>query len=115
MLTVFVAAAPAAPGSARAAAVAIALISLRIVRLPFGSSGGPLLLRRTGTPSRRTRSVLLTPSMSLQTDHKRALVAGGTGRLGRAVAARLIGDGWDVVAEGRRAGDLASAIGARTL
>jgi pteridine reductase len=53
--------------------------------------------------------------MPLQTDHKRALVAGGTGRLGRAVAARFTADGWDVFAEGRRAGDLATAIGARTL
>ena len=44
---------------------------------------------------------------------RRALVAGGTGRLGRAIAARLRADGWSVVAEGRRGGNLASAAGAR--
>ena len=44
---------------------------------------------------------------------RRALVAGGTGRLGRAIAERLRADGWSVVAAGRRGGDLASAAGAR--
>ena len=46
------------------------------------------------------RSVLLTPSMALQTHNKRALVAGGTGRIGRAIAARLESEGWQVVAAG---------------
>src|SRR5438067_318000 len=36
--------------------------------------------------------------MSLQEADKRALVAGGTGRLGRAIAARLEAEGWRVVA-----------------
>jgi pteridine reductase len=53
--------------------------------------------------------------MSLQEPDKRALVAGGTGRLGRAIAARLTGEGWRVVAEGRSAGDLSTAAGARAL
>ena len=46
---------------------------------------------------------------------RRALVAGGTGRLGRAIAARLEDAGFRVVAEGRSAGDLATAAGARAL
>ena len=44
--------------------------------------------------------------MSLQTPHSRALVAGGTGRVGAAVAARLRADGWQVVAVGSADGDL---------
>lgn len=60
-------------------------------------------------------SVLLTPSMSLQEVDKRALIAGGTGRLGRAIAARLEAEGWRVVAAGRSAGDLSRAAGARSL
>jgi len=51
----------------------------------------------------------------LTTVDKRALVAGGTGRLGRAIAARLERDGWRVVAAGRSAGDLSTAAGARAL
>jgi nucleoside-diphosphate-sugar epimerase len=35
---------------------------------------------------------------------KRALVAGGTGRVGRAIADRLEADGWQVVAAGRAPG-----------
>ena len=50
--------------------------------------------------------VLLTPSMSLQTPHKRALIAGGTGRVGDAIVRRLRNDGWQVVAAGRADGDL---------
>jgi pteridine reductase len=46
---------------------------------------------------------------------KRALVAGGTGRVGRAIASRLEEDGWTVVAAGRALGDLATAEGARAL
>jgi pteridine reductase len=53
--------------------------------------------------------------MSLQEADKRALVAGGTGRLGRAIAARLDAEGWRVVAEGRAGGDLSTAAGARSL
>jgi pteridine reductase len=50
--------------------------------------------------------------MSLQTPHKRALVAGGTGRVGGAIVQRLRGDGWRVVAAGRRDGDLRVRDGA---
>jgi pteridine reductase len=46
---------------------------------------------------------------------RRALVAGGTGRFGRAVAVRLETDGWRVLAAGRADGDLRTADGARTL
>lgn len=53
--------------------------------------------------------------MALQRDHKRALVAGGTGRVGRAIASALELEGWSVVAAGRDAGDLATANGARSL
>jgi pteridine reductase len=53
--------------------------------------------------------------MSLQEADKRALVAGGTGRLGRAIAARLADEGWRVVAEGRAAGDLSAPAGCRAL
>jgi pteridine reductase len=45
----------------------------------------------------------------------RALVTGGTGRIGSAVAARLESDGWTVVAAGRRDGDLARPDEARAL
>jgi NAD(P)-dependent dehydrogenase (short-subunit alcohol dehydrogenase family) len=45
----------------------------------------------------------------------RALVTGGTGRVGRAIAARLEHDGFRVVAAGRAKGDISSAEGARSL
>jgi NAD(P)-dependent dehydrogenase (short-subunit alcohol dehydrogenase family) len=45
----------------------------------------------------------------------RALVTGGTGRVGSAVAARLESDGWSVLAAGRRDGDLARVDAARAL
>ena len=53
--------------------------------------------------------------MVLQTDNKRALVAGGTGRIGRAIAARLESEGWQVVAAGRADGDLSTVAGTRDL
>ncbi len=53
--------------------------------------------------------------MSLQRPHSRALIAGGTGRLGRAIAERLRADGWRVVAAGRSDGDLRSRDGAAGL
>lgn len=53
--------------------------------------------------------------MSLQSSNRRALIAGGTGRVGRAIAARLRSDGWAVRAAGRSDGDLRTAAGARTL
>jgi pteridine reductase len=45
----------------------------------------------------------------------RALVTGGTGRVGSAIAGRLRDTGWTVVAAGRARGDLARAEGARRL
>ena len=51
--------------------------------------------------------------MPLHTAHRRALVAGGTGRVGSAIAARLRDDGWSVLAAGRADGDLRTAAGAR--
>jgi|SRR4051794_16079939 pteridine reductase len=53
--------------------------------------------------------------MPLQAVDKRALVAGGTGRVGRAIAAALEADGYDVLAAGRALGDLATQDGARAL
>jgi NAD(P)-dependent dehydrogenase (short-subunit alcohol dehydrogenase family) len=45
----------------------------------------------------------------------RALVTGGTGKLGAAVAERLRGEGWSVLAAGTRDGDVARPDGARGL
>jgi pteridine reductase len=45
----------------------------------------------------------------------RALVTGGTGRVGSAIAERLRSEGWSVVAAGRADGDLSHADAARTL
>jgi len=45
----------------------------------------------------------------------RALVTGGTGRVGSAVSERLRAEGWSVVAAGRADGDLADAEAAHTL
>jgi NAD(P)-dependent dehydrogenase (short-subunit alcohol dehydrogenase family) len=53
--------------------------------------------------------------MPLQTAHKRALVAGGTGRLGRAIAERLRADEWYVLATGRSDGDVRTRSGAAAL
>jgi pteridine reductase len=44
-----------------------------------------------------------------------ALVTGGTGRVGGAIAARLEGEGWSVVAAGRADADLAKVDEARAL
>ena len=44
-----------------------------------------------------------------------ALITGGTGRVGSAIADRLRADGWDFVAAGRADGDLSTAAGARSL
>jgi pteridine reductase len=63
----------------------------------------------------RAASVLLPPSVPLRTPHKRALVAGGTGRVGSAIAARLRADGWSVLAAGRADGDLRTRDGAVAL
>jgi pteridine reductase len=53
--------------------------------------------------------------MVLQLGNKRALVAGGTGRVGGAIAVRLEAEGWRVVAAGRVDGDLSTVAGAREL
>lgn len=53
--------------------------------------------------------------MPLQSPNRRALVAGGTGRVGAAIAARLEADGYRVVAAGRRDGDLSTTAGAHAL
>ena len=45
----------------------------------------------------------------------RALVTGGTGKLGSAIVARLEQEGWRVVAAGTKDGDLADANAARAL
>jgi pteridine reductase len=45
----------------------------------------------------------------------RALVTGGTGRVGTAIAARLAAEGWAVVAAGRADGDVARPDHARAL
>jgi NAD(P)-dependent dehydrogenase (short-subunit alcohol dehydrogenase family) len=53
--------------------------------------------------------------MVLQMTNKRAVIAGGTGRIGRAIAARLEAEGWQLLAAGRADGDLATTAGARAL
>ncbi len=53
--------------------------------------------------------------MPLRTPHKRALVAGGTGRIGTAIVERLRDDGWTVVSAGRADGDLSMRAGASSL
>ena len=53
--------------------------------------------------------------MRLHAPDKRALVAGGTGRVGREICSHLEADGWSVVAAGRRDGDLRSRAGAGQL
>ena len=45
----------------------------------------------------------------------RAVVTGGTGRIGSAIAQRLESTGWEVVALGRADGDLSTADGARAV
>jgi NAD(P)-dependent dehydrogenase (short-subunit alcohol dehydrogenase family) len=53
--------------------------------------------------------------MSLQRPHSRALIAGGTGRVGHAIVERLRADGWTVIAAGRADGDLRTQAGAAAL
>jgi pteridine reductase len=53
--------------------------------------------------------------MSLHRPQRRALVAGGTGRVGSAIVRRLEGDGWAVVAAGRADGDVRRPDEARAL
>ena len=53
--------------------------------------------------------------MGLQSADKQALIAGGTGRVGRAIASRLEADGFGVFAAGRADGDLRGPGGAREL
>src|SRR6201995_2057427 len=53
--------------------------------------------------------------MPLQRPHSRALVAGGTGRVGHAIVERLRADGWSVLSAGRADGDLRTRDGAAAL
>jgi pteridine reductase len=53
--------------------------------------------------------------MPLRTPHKRALVAGGTGRVGTAIVERLRAEGWTVLSAGSTDGDLRTRAGAATL
>jgi len=53
--------------------------------------------------------------MSLHSPNMRALVTGGTGRIGKAISERLRAEGWSVLAPGRAEGDLAAAEPARAL
>jgi pteridine reductase len=53
--------------------------------------------------------------MTLRRSDKRALVAGGTGRIGAAIVERLRAEGWRVVAAGRSDADLRHPQAARTL
>jgi pteridine reductase len=53
--------------------------------------------------------------MALRGSDKRALVAGGTGRLGAAIVERLRAEGWRVVAAGRRDADLRGPDAAQKL
>lgn len=53
--------------------------------------------------------------MSLPADHRRALVTGGTGQVGSAIAARLERDGYAVLAAGSADADLRGVEGARAL
>ncbi len=53
--------------------------------------------------------------MSLQRPHNRALIAGGTGRIGHAIVERLRADRWAVIAAGSADGDLRTRDGAAGL
>jgi pteridine reductase len=64
-------------------------------------------------PSTRLRArELIVPGVS---DSRAALVTGGTGRVGSAIAARLEADGFGVLAAGRRDGDLSDPGAVRAL
>jgi pteridine reductase len=52
---------------------------------------------------------------SLHSPNMRALVTGGTGRIGTSVSERLRAEGWSVLAAGRADGDLSVPEAARTL
>ena len=53
--------------------------------------------------------------MSLHSPNMRALVTGGTGRIGSTISERLRAEGWSVLAAGRADGDLAAAGAAGAL
>src|SRR5215470_14226912 len=59
--------------------------------------------------------VLLRVGMPLQSPNSRALIAGGTGRIGSAIAVRLQAAGYEVFAAGRADGDLRTRDGAQAL
>jgi NAD(P)-dependent dehydrogenase (short-subunit alcohol dehydrogenase family) len=53
--------------------------------------------------------------MPLRIPHKRALVAGGTGRVGTAIVERLRAEEWTVISAGRTDGDLRTRAGVASL
>ncbi len=53
--------------------------------------------------------------MALRSLHRNALIAGGTGRVGSAIASRLEHGDWRVLAAGRADGDLRTRAGAQAL
>ncbi len=53
--------------------------------------------------------------MSLHSPNMRALVTGGTGRIGKPISERLQAEGWSVLAAGRADGDLAASEPGRAL
>src|SRR5438067_6477913 len=114
MLTVFVLAAPAGPATAREVTAARVRNSLRIVASCL-SSRLPQCCPLWQPIETQRHSVLLRSSMNLRTPHSRALIAGGTGRVGAAIAARLRADGCEVYAAGRADGDLRTKAGAAAL
>ena len=54
-------------------------------------------------------------SVSLHSPNMRALVTGGTGRIGKPISERLQAEGWSVLAAGRADGDLAASEPGRAL
>ena len=100
MSTVFVAA--SADGTERTSSAARRGGSRRIGK-HFGLRAILLL------PFRRTRP------RSLHSPNMRALITGGTGKLGSAITARLEQEGWQVFAAGSKDGDLSQAGPARAL
>jgi len=73
------------------------------------------MLPAKNTKMRGATRVLLRVGMSLQRPNSRALVAGGTGRIGTAIAARLEAADYQVFAAGRADGDLGTREGAQAL
>ncbi len=58
---------------------------------------------------------IYVPRKRINESRTRALVTGGTGKLGSGIVRRLEAEGWRVVAAGRKDGDVSQAAGARAL